>query len=140
MLSMQTAAERRAGRVAAAVVLLALAACAAFVLVPGADETLTTLPPEARLAAPDELRSAAKDDPTSFLAERDQVELRVSAPTTLREFLDRNRLNKPNQSRQIMEQLGSTDPAAVIPAGRTFRIRLTPSAPDVPGTSARTAT
>lgn len=113
-----------------------LAGAVALVVWPDAIETLTGIPPQPELAAPDDLPAAAKDDPLPFLERRDQIEIRVTEATTLRQFLDRNRLNKETQVRQITGQLGSTDPKTPIPAGTTFRIRLTPAAADVPGTTA----
>jgi hypothetical protein len=90
---------------------------------------------EPDLTAPDDLAAAAKDDPLPFLEKRDQIEIRVAEATTLRQFLDRNRLNKDTQVRQIAAQLGSSAPNTPIPAGTTFKLRLTPGAEDVPGTS-----
>jgi hypothetical protein len=62
------------------------------------------------------------------------IEIRVAEATTLRQFLDRNRLNKDTQVKQIADQLGSAAPDAPIAAGTTFTIHLTPTTPDVPGT------
>ncbi len=117
-------------------VVLLVAAAVALVMWPDAIEVLTGIAPEPELTAPDDLPAAAKDDPLPFLEKRDQLEIRVYEATTLRQFLDRNRLNKDTQVRQIAEQLGSADPKTPIPAGTTFRLRLTPSAGDVPGTTA----
>ncbi|HYI11837.1 MAG TPA: hypothetical protein VEK57_22465 [Thermoanaerobaculia bacterium] len=117
-------------------VVLLLAGAVALLVWPNAIENLTGIAPEPVLSAPDDLPAAAKDDPLPFLEKRDQIEIRVAEATTLRQFLDRNRLNKDTQVRQIAAQLGSSAPNTPIPAGTTFRIRLTPGAEDVPGTTA----
>lgn len=135
MRAIQTPAKRRRVPVAGLALLFATGAMVALLALPDAVERFTSIPPAPRVSAPDELPPAAKDDPTPFLLERDIIDLRVLDDTTLAEFLHRNRLNKPAQRRQIAEQLGRTDPTAKIAAGMTFRIRLTPSARDVPGTS-----
>ena len=136
MQKITTPSERRAQRIAVASLLAAVAVAIALIAVPRAVETLTGIPKPARLEAPDDLRPASKDDPMSFLGERDEIVLRVAEATTLREFLDRNRLNKPAQRKQIVAQLGSDKPEAPIAAGTTFRIRLTPTVSDVPGAGA----
>jgi hypothetical protein len=108
---------------------------------PGAITTLTGLAHQPQLTAPDELPSAAaRDDAMPLMLERDRIEIKVAEPTTLREFLDRKRLNKDNQVKQIVAQLGSSAPATPIAAGTTFRLSLTPGALDVPGTSNTTTT
>lgn len=135
MKEIQTRAKRR-GVPLEALALVFAGAAIPLLAMPNAIERLTTVPPAPRLVAPDELRPALKEDPTPFLLERDLVELRVADATTLGEFLHRNRLNKPAQRTQITDQIGSADPAAKIASGTTFRIRLTPSARDVPGTLA----
>ena len=118
---------------AGAAVLIAVALTLLFW--PDAMEALTGIAHTPPLTAPDELSSAAREDPMPFLMERDLIEIRVAEPTTLREFLDRNRLNKASQVKQIVAQLGSAEPATPIAAGTTFRLHLTPGALDVPGTS-----
>lgn len=124
----------------AAGVSILLVAAFGLLLWPNAITVLTGIAPEPQLRAPDDLSAAAKDDPMPFLVERDQIEIRVAEATTLREFLDRNRLNKDTQVKQIAEQLGSAAPETPIAAGTTFRLRLTPNAIDVPGTSTSPAT
>lgn len=120
-----------------AAAIVTLAATVALLVWPGTVEMLTGVPPEPALSAPDELSAAASDNALPFLMKRDVIEIRVSEATTLRQFLDRNRLNKDTQVRQIAEQLGSSAPNTPIAAGTTFRIQLTPSTPDVPGTKTR---
>jgi hypothetical protein len=127
-------AERRGGKLFT-FALLALVAAGALVLWPDAIERLTGIPRAPRVSAPDDLPTASKEDPMPFLIERDLVELRVAEETTLAEFLQRNRLNKSTQRKQIVDQLGNNNPEAKIIAGTTFRIRLTPTARDVPGMS-----
>jgi hypothetical protein len=129
------AAERRGGRLVGFALSLAAAAAGMLLFWPDAAERLTGIPPTPRVSAPDELPPASRDDPMPFLIERDLVELRVVEETTLAEFLHRNRLNKPSQRKQIARQLGSDRPDARIAAGTMFRLRLTPAASDVPGTS-----
>lgn len=115
---------------ASLVVLLLLATTIALVPV----ETLTGIRGEPAVMAPDELPPLASGDVAPFLAERDAIaRIVVAEPTTLRNFLDRNRLNRPWTRDQITQQLGDANPAAVIPAGTVFRLRLTPTATDVPG-------
>jgi hypothetical protein len=116
-----------------AVVVVVLAAVV-LAVVPRAVEVLTGIRAEPAIAAPDALPRLAADDVAPFLAERDRIERVVVAEnTTLRQFLDRNRLNRPWTRDQITEQLGSADPAAAIAAGTVFHLRLTPTASDVPG-------
>jgi hypothetical protein len=135
MREIQTPAKRRGVPIAGLALVLTVCAAVALLAIPNATERLTSIPPAPQVSAPDELPAAAKDDPTAFLLERDLIELRVPADTTLAEFLQRNRLNKPAQRKQVAEQIGSNDPNAKIAAGKLLRIRLTPSASDVPGTS-----
>jgi hypothetical protein len=124
-----------AGR-GATVILLVLAA--ATLLVPRSVERLTGVRAEPELASPDDLPPLSKEDVTPFFRSRNGVEIHVREATTLREFLDRNRLNKPFHRQQIVKQLGNDGPNAQIAAGTVFRIALTPEAVDVPG--ARTST
>lgn len=115
---------------ASTVVLLLLATALALVPV----ETLTGVHPEPPIAAPDNLPPLAEGT-APFFQERDEIaRIVVSEETTLRNFLDRNRLNRPWTRDQITEQLGDKNPAAIIPAGTVFRLRLTPTITDVPGT------
>ena len=110
-----------------------LAAAVAVLLWPGAVETLTGVRPTPELTAPDDLPPLSSEDATPFFQSRNEIEVRVAEATTLRQFLDRNRLNKPFQRRQIIDQLGNGSPDAQIAAGTVFRVRLTPVAEDVPG-------
>jgi hypothetical protein len=135
-LSMHPRSGRLQKSIAAGVIVF-LALSIALIAWPDAIAVLTGLSRQPQLTAPDDLSAAAKDDPTSFLVERDQIEIKVAEATTLREFLDRNRLNKQSQVKQIAAQLGSNEPTTPIAAGTTFRIRLTPGAEDVPGIATR---
>jgi len=110
-----------------------LAAAAGALLWPGAIETVTGVRPTPELTAPDDLPPLSSEDATPFFQSRNEIEVRVTEATTLREFLDRNRLNKPFQRKQIIDQLGNGSPDAQIAAGTVFRLRLTPVATDVPG-------
>ncbi|HET8773237.1 MAG TPA: hypothetical protein VFP80_05580 [Thermoanaerobaculia bacterium] len=110
-----------------------LAAAGATLLWPGAVETLTGVRPTPKLTAPDDLPPLSSEDATPFFQSRNEIEVRVAEATTLRQFLDRNRLNKPFQRKQIVDQLGNASPDAQIAAGTVFRLRLTPVAEDVPG-------
>jgi hypothetical protein len=114
-----------------------LAGAAAVLLVPHSVETLTGVRPTPQLASPDDLPPLSKEDATPFFQSRNEIEVRVAEATTLRQFLDRNRLNKPFQRKQIVEQLGNASPDAQIAAGTVFRVRLTPVAADVPGVEAK---
>jgi len=118
---------------AGATAVILLACMAALVLVPHAAERLTGIRPAPKLASPDDLPALSSADAAPFLRERDQIEIRVAEPTTLRQFLDRNRLNRPYTRRQITDQLGNTSPNAPIAAGTVFRLLLTPVPEDVPG-------
>lgn len=117
-------------------VILLLAAAIALLVWRDSIAVLTGIRPEPRLVAPDELAAAAVDNPMPFLVRRNVIEIRVAEATTLRQFLDRNRLNKDTQVRQIAEQLGSGAPGTAIAAGTVFRVELTPGTVDVPGTAA----
>ena len=104
-----------------------------MLLRPRTVEALTGVRAAPELRAPDELPPLSKEDATPFLQSRNQLEIRVAEATTLRAFLDRNRLNKPFHRRQIVAQMGSDLPESPIAAGTMFRIALTPVAEDVPG-------
>ena len=124
--------------------LLALTACVliggavAIGVTPRSIEILTGIRGAPEIASPDDLPSLATDDATQFFGDRDQIEIRVGSNTTLRAFLDRNRLNKPYHRAQIVEQLGgNAAPATPIAAGTVFKLRLTPRAVDIPGTAAK---
>lgn len=114
-------------------VIVLLAGSAAILLWPTVVESLTGVRPNPRLTSPDDLPALSKEDATPFFQSRNEVEIRVAEATTLRQFLDRNRLNKPYQRKQIIDQLGSGNPGAPIAAGTVFRLRVTPVADDVPG-------
>lgn len=128
-----TAAEKRRRRAAYAAAAVLVVCAVALLLVPGSVETITGIRRAPRLAAPDDLPPLSSPDATPFFRDRDQIEIRVASATTLRQFLDRNRLNKPYTRKQIVDQLGNASPDAQIAAGTVFRIRLTPVAEDVPG-------
>jgi hypothetical protein len=117
-----------------------LVGAAVVLFMPRSVEVVTGVRESPRLAAPDELPPLSKEDATPFFRSRNQVEIHVAEATTLRKFLDRNRLNKPDHRRQIVEQLGSSSPDAQIAAGTVFRLSLTPQAPDVPGARPKTTT
>ncbi len=109
-----------------------------FFLVAGSGDALRLLagiPRNEPLTPPDEVKSAAHDDPVPFLIARDRLEVRVDAPMTVRQLLDNNRLNKPNLRRQVLEQLGNPPLDSTVDAGVTLHLSLTPSAIDVPATT-----
>lgn len=130
-------AERRETLIAGAAAVILVALALAIALWPGSIEALTGIRRAERIAAPDELPQLSTVDATPFFQDRDLLEIRVAETTTLRQFLDRNRLNKPYQRKQIVEQFGSSNPSAEIAAGTVFKLRLTPIAQDVPGTAPR---
>lgn len=134
MRNLFSAAERRRDVLVVASTILLLLSAALLAAVPRAVETLTGVRPEPVVGAPDDLPPLATGDVAPFFAERDQL-ARIVVPeeTTLRQFLDRNRLNRPWTRNQITEQLGDANPNAVIAAGTVFHLRLTPTATDVPG-------
>jgi hypothetical protein len=110
-----------------------LLGAAVFLFMPRSVEVVTGVRPSPQLAAPDNLPPLSKDDAAPFFQTRNQVEIHVAQATTLREFLDRNRLNKPFQRKQVVDQLGNAAPDAPIAAGTVFRLTLTPVVVDVPG-------
>jgi hypothetical protein len=110
-----------------------VAAALALIGVPHSIELVVGLREVPDLALLHDLPPLSGYDTASFFGERDQIEIRVAADTMLRTFLDRNRLNKPYQRAQIVEQLGSAAPETRIAAGTVFTLRLTPMAADVPG-------
>lgn len=124
-------------RFAGAAALILVLGAVALLLRPHFVETITGVRGSPELAAPDELPALADGDATPFFQERNRLEIRVAEATTLRAFLDRNRLNKPFHRRQIVAQVGSESLDAQIPAGTVFRISLTPMAEDVPGAKPR---
>lgn len=87
------------------------------------------------LTAPDEVPATAHLDPMPFLIARDTVEVRVDTAMTVRQFLDINRLNRPNLRQQVLAQLGNPPMTATIDAGTRFTLQLTPRATDVPATT-----
>ena len=110
-----------------------LVAAVALLVTPGVVERITGVRESPRLAAPDHLPPLSQEDGAPFFATRNQIEIRVAEGTTLRQFLDRNRLNKPYHREQIVRQLGNASPDAPIAAGTVFHLSLTPVAVDVPG-------
>jgi len=114
---------------------LLLAAAIALAVWPRAIETVTGVRRVPELRSADDLSALSGDNATEFFGERDEIEIRVAKDTTLREFLDRNRLNKPYHRRQIVEQVGSAAPQTPIAAGTVLKLRLTPTAADIPGTT-----
>ena len=129
--------ERQATLLTRGAAVILLLGAVALLLRPRAVEMLTGVRHAPELASPDDLPPLSKDDATPFFQSRNQLEIRVAEATTLRAFLDRNRLNKPFHRRQIATQLGSDSPEAPIAAGTVFRIALTPVAEDVPGATPR---
>jgi hypothetical protein len=136
MLEFRTEVPGRWQKAVSGAVILLLAGALALLVWRDAIAVLTGIRPEPRLQAPDELAAAAVDNPMPFLVRRNVIEIRVGEATTLRQFLDRNRLNKDTQVRQIVEHLGSGAPGTPIAAGTVFRVELTPGTGDVPGTAA----
>lgn len=134
-----TESEQRRRQIVTGATILLLLAALFLALRPRSVESLTGLRAAPALASPDDLPALASADATPFFRERDQVEIRVAEATTLRQFLDRNRLNKPYTRKQIVEQLGNASPDAPIAAGTVFRLRLTPVVEDVPGAAPDTA-
>lgn len=138
MANLFTAVEQRRDALVVAATVILLLGAAVLALTPSAVEVLTGVRPEPVVTAPDDLPPLATDDVAPFFAERDHIErIVVGEETTLRQFLDRNRLNRPWTRDQIVEQLGDANPATVIPAGTVFKLRLTPIVTDVPGTTVK---
>lgn len=129
--------ERQATLITRAASVILLVGAVALLVRPQFVERITGVRHAPELASPDELPALSNDDATPFLQSRNQLEIRVAEATTLRVFLDRNRLNKPFHRRQIATQLGSDSPDAPIAAGAMFKIALTPVAEDVPGAKPR---
>jgi hypothetical protein len=130
-----TAAEQRRDALVAGATLVLLVGAVVGAVMPSSVEVLTGVRAEPVVAAADDLPALATDDVTPFFAERDHIErIVVAEETTLRQFLDRNRLNRPWTRDQVVEQLGDANPATPIPAGTVFKLRLTPTVTDVPGT------
>ncbi|HEV3486785.1 MAG TPA: hypothetical protein VG106_15345 [Vicinamibacterales bacterium] len=116
-----------------------LVVCAiALLVVPDAVSFLTGKTSVAPIAPPDELSPSAAEDATPFLIRRNVVEITVSEEMTVRRLLELYRLNKPDQTRQVFEQLGkNATPNTIVRRGTRLRIVLTPTAGDVPGASPR---
>lgn len=129
--------ERRRQAVVAITVCVLIVAAVTIVAMPRAIERITGVRRVPEIAAADDLPALASDNATEFFRERDEIEIRVTKDTTLRELLDRNRLNKPYHRQQIVEQLGGAAPQTPIAAGTVLKLRLTPIAADVPGTTKR---
>ena len=127
--------QARGGMLALVSVFVLLVSSIALIAIPRSVELLTGKGDTPRLSAPDELPAASRDDPTTFLLSRDELEIQVHTTMTVRELLDLNRLNKPNLRKQVMEQLGNPALDAKVTAGTTLKLHLTPRASDVPGTA-----
>ena len=113
-----------------------LGLCALLLLVPHFISLLTGRAAAAAVVPPDVLPSSASEDPTPFLIERNVVQITVPERMTVRELLELYRLNKPDQTRQVFEQLPrSSTPATVLQPGTRLKIALTPIAKDIPGAS-----
>lgn len=125
--------EQHRRLVAGVSALLLIGAAVALLFVPWSVEWLTGIHQARELSTPDDLPPLTAKDATPFFRDRDELEVRVAEATTLRQFLDRNRLNRPYTRKQITDQLGSTSPDAQIAAGTVFHLRLTPVVADVPG-------
>jgi len=110
-------------------------AALAVLAIPTSVTYLAGLPETAPLTPPDQAVAPAHDTPMALLLERDTVELTVRTATRLDRFIQQNRLRR--QRPQIRAQLRLpaqvADDQFTIPAGTTFRLRLTPEASDVPG-------
>lgn len=113
---------------------------AVLLLMPDLARQITGVSESPVLGAPDDLPPLSSDDTSGFFQSRNHIVISASGATTLREFLDRNRLNKPFHRKQVVEQLGSASPDAAIAEGAVFRIRLTPVAEDVPGVAPQEGT
>jgi hypothetical protein len=136
MLIQKMKAHGRSARASAAIAAAAL--LIGCFLIAGSGDALRLLagiPRNEPLTPPDEVKSAAHDDPVPFLIARDRLEVRVDAPMTVRQLLDKNRLNKPNLQRQVLEQLGNPPLDSTVDAGVTLHLSLTPPAIDVPATT-----
>ena len=118
-----------------ATTILLLAGAIALVAFPRSIHYVTSKSPTPRLTAPDELPRAGREDPTSFLIERNTVEVETLAPMTVRQFLDLYRLQRPDLRKQVLDQLGNPPLDGTIAAGTRLKIVLTPTAADVPGTA-----
>lgn len=115
--------------------ILLVAGAVAMLAFPRSVEYVTGKTATPELTAPDELARAGRDDPTSFLIERNTVEVQLDTPMTVRQFLDLYRLQRPDLRKQVMAQLGNPSLDSTIAAGTRLKITLTPTAADVPGTT-----
>jgi hypothetical protein len=118
-----------------ATTVLLLAGAVALVAFPRSVEYITGKTATPELTAPDELARAGRDDPTSFLIERNTVDVQTETAMTVRQFLDLYRLHRPDLRKQVLDQLGNPSLDSRIAAGTRLKIVLTPTAADVPGTS-----
>jgi hypothetical protein len=118
---------------ASATALLVL--CTLLLLFPHSIAFLTERTAAAVVSPPDALSPSAGEDSTPFLAQRNVIDIAVPEEMTVRDLLELYRLNKPDQTRQVFEQLprGAT-PATLLKPGTRLKIALTPTAKDVPGT------
>ncbi|HVE70298.1 MAG TPA: hypothetical protein VNI54_02940 [Thermoanaerobaculia bacterium] len=130
------AIESRGGRLAVLTTLLLLAGAVALIAFPKAVVLATGKAPAQRLTAPDELPAAGRDDPTPFLVERNTLVVQVDTPMTVRQFLEVNRLQRPDLRKQVLDQLGNPSLDSNVAAGTRLTLTLTPKATDVPGTGA----
>jgi hypothetical protein len=96
---------------------------------------VTGIPRQERLAPPDDVAAPAHDDPMPFLIVRDRLDVRVGAPMTVRELLEKNHLQKPHLERQVLDQLGNPPLDSTVEAGTTLHLTLTPPAVDIPATT-----
>jgi|GEM_PF-1944959 len=136
MLIQKVKAPASPARAAAAIAAAALLLGVVLVIAAGdALHRMTGIPRSEALTPPDDVKSAAHDDPLPFLITRDRLDVRVDAPMTVRQLLDNNRLNKPNLQRQVLEQLGNPALDSTVDAGVTLHLSLTPAAIDVPATT-----
>ena len=128
------AIESRSGRLTVMATIVLAAGAVALLGFPDAITLVTGKTPAPRLSAPDELPSAGRDDPTSFLIERNKVVVEVPTPMTVRQLLDLYHLQRPDLRKQVLTQLGNRSLDSTVAAGTRLTLALTPCAPDVPGT------
>jgi hypothetical protein len=111
---------------------------AGALLMPHAMTVVTGRTSVGTVAPPDELSPSSAEDATPFLIRRNVVEITVAEEMSVRELLEIYRLNKPDQTRQVFEQLGrNATPNTIVRAGTWLTIALTPTARDIPGASPR---
>jgi hypothetical protein len=111
-----------------------LVLCALVLLIFSRSITfLTGRTASAAVAAPDALAPSAGDDATPFLLQRNMIEITVPEEMAVRDLLDLYRLNKPDQTRQVFEQLPkSATPSTLVKPGTRLKIALTPTDKDIP--------